>query len=1026
MPLQDMQLPVLLSGGVDTKTDAKSVNLGKLLVLENGVFENPGKIRKRFGYDSLGNSIDGGGTISAATSIAANLNTNQLIQTADDLVYGYSTTKGKFVDIGSSYPVTMSNSLVFDSYELQGNTGVDMAVVGGFEVYSYITSSALSGINNFTTQFLIQDASNKNITYKSAYVNSPEKRAAWGKLVQTSTAAYHMRAYTGYLSAGGNFDTIYLDKIDPTLTSPITASITISRSGATSGTAGMANVYDMLSTPLGIVVAYASSTTNIVVSLYDFDLVLLNTANVTVSANATVAVALAYESSNSEIFLVKSNRTTNLSYQVFDSTLTSILPNTVIATSEAPWSGTAGFFTFIQVAALQTANNQVTVLATTYPSGYLPGVGGTFPKICKFNVSNAAVLFTDYNFCVNGQVSSKIQSINDKFFVVTGFASDPDGSGSETGTGQNTYFLNEVTTSGSSDVHTLGSVARFDIGTAATTFQSIFSVQPELILNDNNLIAALLTSSSLGVKTSTNIRSISRSEFDFSDSTNSSIITVPDTNFFIAQGQPISIDTFASEENFNQFPIILSAAATVSPGGLTPSSTYSFYVVYEWVDTKGQVHQSAPSEAATITLGPTESQVEVVVSLPLRTTKQTPVKLVFYRTTADGVTPYREATLLTEVAISSRTFASGNVYTFFPGTLPDAQLSAQQILYTTGGILPNDPAPNSKFQWIYKNRVMLGGLDDGNTVWYSKTRVAGEPTKFSAFFYTNVDIAGGDVTAGGTLDDKCIFFKKNKIFYMFGDGPNDAGGGQAFSIPQEISSPVGCAYPKSVVAMPNGLMFKSEKGIYLLDRGLNASYIGYPVEQYNQYDVTSALHMAKYNQVVFTLSNGTALIFDYLVQQWGVYTNVSAAGSTLYGNQHTYVQSNGIVLQQGSTYLDSSTTPITLTIGLPWIKLNGLQGFQRAREFLLVGEYKSPHTLSVSMAYNYNDTYTQTARFTPTNTPVLQFRTFLTLQKCEALKVLITDNGTATTGEGFSLSEMMLEIGVKKGHFKLSSSKSVS
>lgn len=1011
MPLQDQIVPIVLSGGVDTKTDDKSVALDKLLVLENGVFETPRKIRKRYANTSLGDAIVGGGNITLSTGVSANQNTNQLVQFADNKTYAYSEAKSGFIGAGSTYPVTAKNSSVVDGYNLQGSESCDMAVIGDYEIYSYAVSPSF---NENGIQFLIRDRDTKATLYQSAFLASP---------ANTATRVTKVLAWNGFayqFKTGGNVGVgknITISKIDPTLTAPVVTTATIARAGSPTP---QSSFFDAMVTPLGLAVVYYTTFNNIQIALYDASLTLLNTANVDVTAfGGTVrnGLSLAFDAGTSNTFIFWSSA--DAYYTVLSSAYAVVLALTKINAASPFGGGTQKFYIS---ASLSTGADQVTVLFTSVSD--TPTTHGSFPLTSKFNVSSTAVTLTDYNFCNTGAIEAKIAAYGGKYYVVLGY-------GDSSSSGQNSYYLNEVTLGGSSDVNTLGNAARFLIGTAASSGITFPSPRPELFLNGSNLIVALRVLSSLSTKLGTPVNAVSKEEFSFLDSAHTSISTVPDTNFFVSGGEPIMIDTTATEQLFNVFPE--PPLATILPP-IDPSlglsvGTYQYFAIYEWIDAKGQVHQSSPSLPVTVINTVATSIVELSYYSLLNTMKQN-VAIVFYRTLANGVTPYRLAPDAAQTIINQRVRSDGSSIQLFDDIATDTGvfgISSNQILYTTGGILPNDPAPSCSFQWLYKNRVMLGGLDDGNTIWFSKTRVEGEPVKFSGFFLTNVDIAGGDVLSGGTLDDKCVFFKRNKIFYMYGDGPNDAGGGGQFSIPQEVSSPVGCAYPKSVVSTPLGLMFKSEKGIYLLDRGLNVQWIGAPVAAFNQFNVTSTIHMATVNQVRFFLDNGIVLMFDYAVSQWSTFTNISAVGSTLFQNQATYVGSDGVIYQETpGSYLDNGVTPITLTIGTPWIKLSSLQNFERCKQVYLLGDYKSAHTLTIQAAFDYESTYTESFTWSPVagDSPD-QVRIFLQKQKCESLKLQISDNATSTSGEGYTLSEISILAGMKKGLFKVPATKSV-
>ena len=56
---------------------------------------------------------------------------------------------------------------------------------------------------------------------------------------------------------------------------------------------------------------------------------------------------------------------------------------------------------------------------------------------------------------------------------------------------------------------------------------------------------------------------------------------------------------------------------------------------------------------------------------------------------------------------------------------------------------------------------------------------------------------------------------------------------------------------------------------------------------------------------------------------------------------------------------------------------------------------------------------------------IYQFRAHLPRQKCQAIRFLFEDITAGTPGEGYSLSDLSLEIGVKQGLNKLKTNKSL-
>jgi len=211
-----------------------------------------------------------------------------------------------------------------------------------------------------------------------------------------------------------------------------------------------------------------------------------------------------------------------------------------------------------------------------------------------------------------------------------------------------------------------------------------------------------------------------------------------------------------------------------------------------------------------------------------------------------------------------------------------------------------------------------------------------------------------------------ILFKESKTLYMNGTGPSDTGANNDFVGPVILASDTGCSEPRSLVLTPSGVMYKSLKGIYLLDRSLGSKYIGADVEYYNSDTVVSACLVPDTTQVRFTLNSGVVLSYDYFivdqngVGQWSVYTGVSAVAAVIHDEAPTWINSSGSVFSEDSSTFDDDGTLIKLKLVTAWIPLTGIQGFQRVKDVLLLGEYHSAHTLTVKKAYDYEPTYSQT------------------------------------------------------------------
>lgn len=452
---------------------------------------------------------------------------------------------------------------------------------------------------------------------------------------------------------------------------------------------------------------------------------------------------------------------------------------------------------------------------------------------------------------------------------------------------------------------------------------------------------------------------------------------------------------------------------------------------------------SAGAPGDTIRTVETNKNTVNIPTLRLTYKIDNPVKVVLYRWSTAQSTYFQ----LTSIAVPLLNDTEEDSVEYVD-QLPDRQILGNNILYTTGGVVENIAAPACAAMTLYKSRLVVLDAEDRNSLWYSKQVLQGTPAEmsdlFTIFVSPTVSAQGstGPVTTLAALDDKLVLFKANAIYYMVGTGPDATGANNDFSEPVFITSTVGCTNQQSLVFIPNGLMFQSDKGIWLLGRDLSTKYIGAPVEGYTLEGlVQSAVNVPGTNQVRFTLDSGITLMYDYFFEQWGTFTNVPAISSTLYNGLHTYLDNLGRVFQETpGEYLDRSS-PVLMKFKTSWLNLAGLQGYERAYEFYLLGTYISPHKLNMLIAYDYNPSPAQQSIITPDNMPetwgsdalwgsgsrwggteggnVEQWRIFLDRQKCQAFQITMEEVFDASygtvAGAGLTLSGINLTVGIKSG-----------
>lgn len=513
-------------------------------------------------------------------------------------------------------------------------------------------------------------------------------------------------------------------------------------------------------------------------------------------------------------------------------------------------------------------------------------------------------------------------------------------------------------------------------------------------------------------------------------------------NLHIAGGVLNAYDgSVITEHGFHVFPENVTATPGTS-GGSVADGTYQACVVYEWIDNYGQIHRSAPSIPVTAVVSGGSGSGKVTLSIPtLRLTRKVGVNVVIYATEDAGSVFYRVN------SISSPLANDPTADTVSYEITSVTSLISNEPLYTNGGTLENISAPGCTLLAQFNNRIAYVPSENQNSWGVSKERQEGEPVNFSDALLYKIESKGGDVGAFGVLDDKLILFKKvDGIYWVTGNGPTDAGTDDDFTKPQAVPSDVGCNNPNSVVLTPAGLMFKSNKGIYLLDRSLTVTYIGAPVEDYNDLTITGSSLVPNTNQVRFITSDGSALVYDYLFGQWSTFTNHEGEDCVIWDTRFVFLKSNGKVFKETPDTFTDDNQAIKLRLVTSWLSMAGIQGFQRAYRLMILGDYKSDHKLIVKVGYNFNEYFTQEVTIdtgslldNPTygeDSPygdsevyggeyrLYQFRIHLQTQKCQSIRFSIEDFQLDNFGEGFSISNFALEVGAKKGLYKKESGRS--
>lgn len=480
------------------------------------------------------------------------------------------------------------------------------------------------------------------------------------------------------------------------------------------------------------------------------------------------------------------------------------------------------------------------------------------------------------------------------------------------------------------------------------------------------------------------------------------------------------------EHNFLVYPDNVQVTTTGSgaSGSVAPQAYY-YQAIYQWQDSQANIHRSAPSLPVGVAVGSSNS-VNTLNIPTLRLTQRNttnPVVVSIFRWSTAQQVYYKigPSIVLDASALLNDSIPVGD-------SKSDAQIIGNEILYTNGNVLEDSGSPACTGLALFDSRLWLIDAEDDNLLWYAKPGVESAPVEMSNLqtYFVPPTVSGVSIPGGlkciFTMDDKLILFKKNAILYINGAGPDSTGANSQYSTPILITNGVGCSNPNSLVLIPQGIMFQSDKGIWILKRDLSIEYLGKEAEAFNTCEVRSAISVPGTNEARFTLgSSNQTLVYDYFANQWDQLTGVPAAGATIYGNQHTSIASTGFVSQQSNIGFADNGVPTTMSWTTGWVNLASLQGYVRAYRMYLLGKFQSPHTYSIGIAYDYNPQVVQTDVINPTNSVgsgsfVEQWQVNFENQQCQSFQLTFQETASSSAGAGLSLSGVKLVYGSDKGY----------
>ena len=1038
MALQPQYLEIPLLKGVDTKTDSRQTPIGKLLNAENVEFLKAGRINKRNGYVGLPRTKIGGGLITSGQAIANYQ--EELIAFDETTAYSFVDGTDKWNDKGNFVSAYLTGKNVTNS--TNRDYANDSAIhPNGVECYVFVRQDANGDDALYYT--VLDTTTGQTVVAPTLVANEFALAPKVVAFKNTFCIFYYdsdaTQIFRGVLPLGSlkstiTFSPITADSADENgLDLSVPAFYVYTMTTATGGEK-LYMIFNNRETPTKATIRmYSSPQGNA-------------TAQTTLTEGARYLTIFKDDYYDAPVFV--SGEDGPIYVRIFDPLILDANDDQVIVWwSQIYNEEQTGFFPELPVLLTGVSKSStqldLDIYFTTY--SFAPytrrvnltnaSVGGIGP----FGLSNHNQAFNINQYNPNNEYAydKTFTSIAGSAFAYGGRSYLPVVSGYSADTSIVSFYLTDE------DAQTFGKWADEKAGGAyfqfATTPYYFWTPKTNRI-SESEWDLSLIEKNNFGQINGKDITGVSSIRFDFFEPIKSYSNAQISDNLMLGSGILYQYDGVSFVENgFNYKPEIIQITATSGSG----TGSYQYAAVYEWIDQQGNLTRSPPSEVKTRLvaqpIGVSGSTTQLNI-LPLVLTQKTnedgrsPVIVAVYRTELNGELFYRLP--ITNANINKATGPQATVQMLITDNTTDSALIDGVPLYTDGGELEADQAPAVGAMTVHRNRLFV--LDSVNplVIYPSKEVSVGVPVEFNKAQRINIDPTGGPVTGLASLDDKLIIFKETSIRYISGQGPDNNGENGDFGDSILITTDAGCVNTRSIVVTPEGLFFKSKKGIYMLGRGLQVSYIGAPVEDWNQYEITSAVLLEDRNQVRFTLENDKCLVYDYFVGAWSIFTNLSAQDSVIWQDKHTLIRSNGLAMKQTDGVFKDDNSNIHLKITTTWLNFAGIQGFQRWWKCYLLGKWLSPHRLSVKIAYDYNDAYEQEITVNPTTPPlygedvygypsgsvyggnydIYQYQINPARQKCMSSRITFRDlpDVSGSFGAGLEISNLRLEYGIQK------------
>lgn len=517
------------------------------------------------------------------------------------------------------------------------------------------------------------------------------------------------------------------------------------------------------------------------------------------------------------------------------------------------------------------------------------------------------------------------------------------------------------------------------------------------------------------------------------------------------------------EHGFVQVPGVV---LTDTEDGSLADGSYNYTVTYQYLDYDGRVHYSRNSIVKNIVTVSGTGNVNLYITIPAVTKRTLDIFINVFRTTSGGT----QFHLLKTFKVNNPVLLSMPEVAFVltTDTTSDPGVEAAPLMYRQPGTAATAQDRYHALQGLqvirHKDRQFYC---NGTRVFYSSFDVENEGSWFNPVFSFNVPGGTGNITGLASMDGVLVIFKKDSVFAVDGDGPPENGGnGTEFSPPRRIHTEFGCMDPRTIVNMPNGIMYRSPRGIELLNRSLQVSFIGERIARTvddrplcggatldrkgGRYILPIGVYAEENARTGLLLpdSDGVVICYDSINDSWTTQTYIhdSAIGGDPPNADPTSIQDIcflGATDTVYAAYADQlkaenpakgydqygNRAMVQWNLQTGWVRAPSKQDRIKVTDIMFLGRFHSAHDIQCSFMYDYKSSPTTVIhRFTSSelSTGVMdpeQLTWQPSREGVQAMKFIIKTLPPAeeelTPGGKLDLFGLTVRVGYKGGGAKL-------